>query len=103
MLSALNQPDDPRLTRVRVALERWLAHYPTDERSELRARLDHGEKWNAAFWELLLHELYRSAGFSLDPHPPIPATSRRPDFLVSRGGTAFLLEARTVTAVTDEK
>jgi hypothetical protein len=89
--------------RVHAALERWLARYPAGERRELRARLDDDDHWTAASWELLLHELYRAAGFSLDPHPSIEGTARRPDFLVSRGDSAFLLEARTVTAMTDEK
>jgi hypothetical protein len=103
VLSALDQPDDPRLIRVHAALERWLAHYPATDRNELRGRLDDDDKCHAAFWELLLHELYRAAGFSLQPHPSIEGTSRRPDFLVSRGDSAFLLEARTVTAITDER
>jgi hypothetical protein len=103
VLSAFQQPDDPRFMRVLAALERWLAQYPAAGRSELRGRLDDDDKCLAAFWELLLHELYRAAGFSLEAHPSIEGTSRRPDFLVSSGDTAFLLEARTVTAITDEK
>lgn len=103
VLSALHQPDDPRLMRVHAGLERWLAHYPATERNVLRGRLDIDDECHAAFWELLLHELYRAAGFSLEGHPSIEGTSRRPDFLVSRGETAFLLEARTVTAITDER
>jgi hypothetical protein len=99
----LGESDDPRLVRVQAALDRWLAHYPADDREELRGRLDDADKCYAAFWELLLHELYCAAGFSLQPHPSIEGTSRRPDFLVSRGDSSFLLEARTVTAITDEK
>jgi hypothetical protein len=89
--------------RVHAALERWLSHYPAAERDELRGRLNDEHKAHAAFWELLLHELYREAGFSLQPHPSVQGTSHRPDFLVSHADSAFLLEARTVTAITDNR
>jgi hypothetical protein len=103
VLSVLDEPDDPRLMRVHTALQRWLANFPATDRAELRGRLDDEDKCHAAFWELLLHELYRAAGFSLQPHPTVEGTSRRPDFLVSRPDSAFLVEARSVTAVTEEK
>ena len=67
----------------------------------MRGRLfDEGQ---AAFFELLLHELYSAAGFAVEVHPPLKESESRPDFRISDGNSAFLLEARVVTATSDEK
>jgi hypothetical protein len=64
---------------VRGALSVWFAHYPADEREALRKRLFAGDdgKAQAAFWELLIHELYTAADFNVDVHPPVDSSDHR--------------------------
>ncbi len=101
--SFLDRVDDPYFAAVRIAVNAWFDRYPAAHRTELRRRLFEGDHEQAAFWELLLHELYRSAGFAVEVHPELSGTKRRPDFLVSGKDSAFLLEARVVTATTDAR
>src|SRR4051812_38764449 len=58
---------------VRRVVNEWFANYPESERPELRERLfsDDPRASDAAVWELLLHELYRRAGFTLTVHPEL--------------------------------
>jgi hypothetical protein len=89
---------------VRRVINEWFAHYPAGAREDLRRDLTSSSDRasEAAMWELMLHELYFRAGFDLEVHPELPGSSRRPDFLVSRGHEAFLLEARVVNDESDE-
>lgn len=90
---------------VRGALSAWFAHYPADEREALRTRLFDGDdgKSQAAFWELLVHELYTAADYDVDVHPPLDSSDHRPDFRAADDESAFLLEARVVTATSAER
>jgi len=90
---------------VRDALSTWFARYPADERETLRKRLfdDVDDKAQAAFWELLLHALYTAADFRGEVHPTLEDSEHRPDFRVSDDESAFLLEARVVTATSAEQ
>jgi hypothetical protein len=95
--------DSPFFAEVRTELSRWFLRYPSDEHTDMRRRLYDPELSEAALWELIVHELYRAAGYHLQVHPEIDGTSHRPDFLATRGEEAFLLEARVVTATSDAR
>src|SRR3954468_19473387 len=88
---------------VRDMLNSWFARYPVQERDELRKRLFDDDMSQPAFWELLLHELYTAADFRVEVHPPLEGSDNRPDFRISDEESAFLLEARAVTATTPER
>lgn len=99
----LDRVDAPYWAAVRHALNAWFARYPAEHRAELRERLFSEDQWQAAYWELLLHELYSAAGFAVEVHPPLEGSDRRPDFRIVDDETAFLLEARVVTATSAER
>lgn len=83
----------PEAVRVRVALERWFAAYPEEHKGWLAGRLA-GDEHQAAFFELVLHEVHRRAGCTLEVEPTLPHISRKPDFLVTPpSGKPFYLEA----------
>jgi hypothetical protein len=95
----------PYWDEVRRVVDEWFDRYPRDKQERLRTDLmsSNDRTSNATFWELLLHELYSRAGFQLEPHPALPNTTKRPDFLVSEGGHRFLVEARVVNDQTDDQ
>jgi hypothetical protein len=95
--------DSPFFAEVRTELCRWFVRYPSQEQEDLRRRLFDDDLSEAALWELIVHELYRVAGYHLEAHPEVDGTTRRPDFLVTRGDETFLLEARVVTATSDAR
>ena len=88
---------------VRDAVSAWFARYPAEHQAELRTRLFSDEHWQGAYFELLLHELYRAAGHVVEVHPKLEGVDARPDFRIIDGQAAFLLEARVVTAVSAER
>lgn len=103
----LNRVTRPEMAAPRQVLEEWFAHWPADDRKDLRGRLkakDAGQ-FVGAFWELYLHELHRRLGFECQRDPVLPDTTRRPDFLVSRPGnpkSSFYLEATVVDYARNE-
>jgi hypothetical protein len=90
--SFFNRSARPAVSRIRSTIEAWFAQYPTNSQSELRARLR--DDFDSAFFELLLHELFRRLGASLVLHPQVGTKHRRPDFGVTlRAQLPFILEA----------
>jgi|SRR5690348_3839753 len=79
---------------VRELLERWFSEYPAPGQVDLRNRLK--TDFHAAFWELFLHAYFSANGFTVQLHPAVSGSSKRPDFFVKKGDCEFLLEA-TVT------
>lgn len=59
---------------VRNQLNTWFDNYPLAEKTELKRR------FQTAL--LFLHELFHRQGFSLEPHPVLMGTTKRPDYLV---------------------
>src|SRR5690606_10396387 len=53
--------------------------------------------FSSPFFELFLHEFFRRQDFTLEPHPILPDTTKRPDFLVRGHGLEFYLEAKEST------
>ncbi len=82
-------------SQIRDTLNDWYKYYPDTEKSELKKRLQ--TSFSSAFYELFLHELFRRQGFVLEPHPILPNTTKRPDFLVCGHGLEFYLEAKEST------
>jgi hypothetical protein len=100
----LNRVERPEFARVRDLMEAWYARYPAESHTDIRARFRDGDPQQAlgAFWELMLHELHLGLGFALDRDPVVPGTTKRPDFLATRGDAAFYLEATIVGYPDDE-
>lgn len=80
----------------RDLVEEWFSHVPVDHQAGLRGNLRSDLHHRSAFWELYLHEAYRRSGYTVEIHPDVPGRSTHPDFLLSRGGDRFYLEAVTV-------
>ena len=83
------------ISQIRDTLNDWYKYYPDSEKSELKKRLQ--TSFSSAFYELFLHEFFRRQGFVLEPHPILPNTTKRPDFLVCGHGLEFYLEAKEST------
>ena len=95
----LNRVAGPFWDRTRATVEAWFSRFPVSEqRTDLLARLreDDDRQFDAAFWELYLHESLLREGFTLTPHPELTWTTSHPDFLVEGYDAGFYLEA-TVT------
>lgn len=95
----LNRVAGPFWDRTRATVEAWFSGFPVSgQRTDLLARLrdDDDRQFDAAFWELYLHESLLREGFALTPHPDLTWTTSHPDFLVEGHDAGFYLEA-TVT------
>lgn len=85
----------PEFVKIRVMLNEWFARYPDAEKKDLKSNFK--AQFSSAFFELFVHELFVSQGFTLTPHPVIPGTEKRPDFLAKRGDIELYLEAKEAT------
>jgi hypothetical protein len=78
----------------------WLAEMPAEAATELAARMRKGDDLGFAtgLSELKLHAALRRRGFHLDPHPELPGTKSRLDFLLRAAGGAGVayLEVTTI-------
>jgi hypothetical protein len=64
--------------------------------TRLRNRDNH--HFDAAFFELYLHTLFRRLGYIAHVHPRAGGLNKRPDFLITENGQSrFLIEAASVT------
>ncbi len=96
----LNRSAHPAFGSIRRLTEDWLAEYPKPHQHELVARLRAADnlQFQAAFFELYLHHLFRFAGARITVHPYRGRGRRRPDFRVTfPSARPFLVEAVTVT------
>lgn len=84
-----------QVAQVRDTLNVWFDNYPESEKKELKKRFQ--TSFSSPFFELFLHEFFRRQGFTLEPHPILPDTTKRPDFLVRGHGLEFYLEAKEST------
>ncbi|HUR77810.1 MAG TPA: hypothetical protein VMZ22_07670 [Acidimicrobiales bacterium] len=100
----LNRVSGPFWDAVRGKTEEWFANFCAESQNDLRSRLrsPDSRQFNAAFWELFLHESLLRAGYRVTCHPELPGTGRRLDFLVEGDGGDFYLEA-TVASDPDDK
>jgi hypothetical protein len=82
---------------VRSELERWYAEYP-DASCDLRSRFQDSDEHQhlAAWWELYTYTVFRRLGYEVEVHPPMSASTKNPDFLISRESTSFYVECVTM-------
>jgi hypothetical protein len=93
----LNRSARKRDARIRERLEEWFAEYPADDQHELKRRFESvkAQSYESAFFELSLHAMLKRLGCTATPHPSLPETTTRPEFLVTEpDGSTFILEAR---------
>jgi len=67
--------------KIRNLLNKWFDHYPQED--QLSLKTDFKNDFQAAFFELFIHELFKKQGFKLKPHPKVEGTTKKPDFLVT--------------------
>jgi len=94
----------PSFLRVRELMEGWLAEFPSRHREEITKRLRNRDNhhFEAAFFELYLHTLFRRIGYSVRIHPRAGNLNKRPDFLVTGdGGSRLWIEAASVSELSD--
>lgn len=91
----------PQVEQIRNTLNQWFSSYHDSEKKELKTRFQ--TEFSAAFFELFLHELFKKEGFTFEPHPNVPGTSKKPDFLVTGNGLEFYLEAKESTDKSDSE
>ncbi len=93
----LNRSASPYFGRVRDLIEDWFANFPPAHQAALRGDLRASDDQSAsAFWELYLHESYRRSGYAIEIHPPVAGRGTHPDFLMSKEGERFYVEAVSV-------
>jgi len=101
----LNRSVRSESENIRVLLEKWFQHVPSQSRPELRSRFrDKDSRQHAsAFFELYMHELLNRLNFRIQLHPGIPGSPAHPDFLVFRNKRHLLyLEATAATSSDSE-
>jgi hypothetical protein len=93
-------------TVFRDVVNEWMAEMPAEAATEIVARMRTGEDLGFAtgFGEIMLHAAFRRLGFSPEPHPMIPGTSNRPDFLLRRSSQERVayVEITTMNPPTEE-
>jgi len=94
----------PPFLRVRELIESWVAEFPRAHRKEITVRLRsrHNHHFEAAFFELYIHALFRRLGYVVRIHPRAGSRNKRPDFLIAKGERpGLLVEALSVTEGSD--
>jgi hypothetical protein len=101
----LNKSARPGVEAIRQSLEQWFSRYPEGHRPELRAQFrSDNHQHRSAHFELVLHELLLRLGVTVEVHPAIQGTNRRPDFLAtSPSGAKCYVEAVLATNQTREE
>ncbi len=91
--------------RIRTRLNEWHSRYPASEQAELATRLlsVNDQDHQAAFFELMLHELFLRDGWTAEVHPTIPGTTRNPDFKFTKNGQSVIVEAKVVMGRSDQE
>jgi hypothetical protein len=89
------------VAKVRDVLNSWFDNYPIEEKTELKGRLK--KTFSSAFYELFIFNLFKNQGFDITIHPLVPNSSKRPDFLLSKNGIEFYLEAKVAKGESEEQ
>jgi hypothetical protein len=90
----LDRSGRPPFEAARQRIDDWYSRLCDGLKSGVLQRLHSGDDqhFNAAFWELYLHELFMRLGYEITCEPTLP-NGRKIDFLLRRGDAAFYLEA----------
>jgi len=99
--SYYNDSVRPDVGYVRDQLESWFAIYPKDEKEELKSRVK--ATFNPAIFELFIFALFTEMGYSLEIHPAIANTAKRPDYLAKRGNELFYIEVKFMTMLSQNE
>lgn len=86
----------PYWDQVRDVINDWCSHLPMELQGGISSRLlDRNVDANvySALWELYLHESLLGSGCAVEIEPAAGTRGGKPDFLVSRGGDQFIVEA----------
>ncbi|MFD3375107.1 MULTISPECIES: hypothetical protein [unclassified Streptomyces] len=86
----------PFWDQVRDVINAWWSHLPDQAQPGLRSRLlDRNSDTNvfSALWELYLHEMLLGSGCAVEIEQRIGTRGKSPDFLVTRDGEQFVVEA----------
>ena len=102
----LNRSGRRPMERVRDLLEKWFDRFPDHAKAELRARFrsSNDHQHFGAFFELYLHELLLSLGFTVELHPtPAETETTHPDYLVLRPGKKVFYVEATIAGMSEEE
>lgn len=90
--------NDPLAVMGRLRLNSWLRDWNFRDKKDLLARLnsDSAADHDGALWELYLNSLFRHLGFHVE-RDPLKAKGKTPDFLISRYGKRYYVEATSVS------
>ncbi|WP_329156783.1 hypothetical protein OHA63_16680 [Streptomyces anulatus] len=86
----------PFWDQVRDAINKWSSHFPFHAQPGLRSRLLDGNSdanVYSALWEIYLHEMLLGSGCTVEIEHQIGTRGKNPDFLVTRNGEQFVVEA----------
>ncbi|MDI5969930.1 hypothetical protein POF50_011375 [Streptomyces sp. SL13] len=86
----------PYWDQVRDVINEWWSHLPGEAQPGLCSRLlDRNSDPNvrSALWELYLHEMLLGSGCTVEIEHRIGTRGKNPDFLVTRDGEQFVMEA----------
>jgi hypothetical protein len=99
----LDRSGRPPFEAARRRIDDWYSRLCDGLKEGVRQRLrgEDDQHFDAAFWELYLHELFTRLGYEISCEPTLP-NGRKIDFLLRRGDAAFYLEA-TAAGVSDEQ
>lgn len=86
---------------IRSVLNSWFESYPSSHQADLKNRLR--KDFSSPFFELFVHELFRRQGFTLEPHPTLAWSAKRPEFLATGKGVDFYIEAKEITGKSDSE
>ena len=84
---------------IRKVLNSWFDNYPKNEKSEFKKRFR--KEFSSSLYELFIHELFTKQGFTLESHPELENSSKRPDFLAKGNGIEFYIEVKEATDKSD--
>lgn len=87
-----HKSDRKDMAVIRKVLEEWFFNYPNKEKKELKNRFK--KDMDSAFYELFLHELFRSLNFEIEIHPKLKDSTKRPDFLIQKKDFIAYVEAK---------
>jgi len=93
--------EQEKIVDVRELLNKWFANYPDENKLELQHSFKNS--FYNAFYELFIHETFYCQGYTLQVHPLLENSSKRPDFLAKKDKQEFYIEATTVSYITDEE
>lgn len=91
--------DRQPVARIREVLEEWFRLVPASAADDVRGRFRSGEDgaFLSAFWELYVARMWTHLGCSIEWHPQLAHTAKKPDFRVTTPtGDAMYIEAVAV-------